>query len=70
MQLSNLITNSDEELFRRLCKKDIIDHGEGIHNERVTKIGARWDKLCRVVQECVIANRQLGYPISKLAEVY
>lgn len=63
------MTNSDEELFRRLCKQDIIDYSEGIDNERVTKVGVRWDRLCRAVQECLIVNRRLGHSIGKLAEV-
>jgi len=63
------MTNSDEELFRKLCKQDIIDHSEGIENERVTKVGVQWDKLCEAVQECVIVDRQLGHSIVKLAEV-
>lgn len=69
LQLCNLITDSDKEMFCKLCKRDIIDHSERIDNERVTKVGVQWGKLCRVVQECVIVNRQQGYFIGKLTEV-
>ena len=57
-------------MFCKLCKRDIIDHSERIDNERVTKVGVQWGKLCRVVQECVIVNRQQGYFIGKLTEVW
>ena len=69
LQLCNLMTGSDEELFRKLCRQDIIDNSEGIKNERIIKIGVRWNKLCRTVQECVIVDRQMGHSIGKLAEV-
>ncbi len=69
LQLCNLMTGSDEMLFRKLCKQDIIDHYEGIGNDRVTKVGVRWDNLCRAVQECVLVDRQLGHSVTKLAEV-
>ncbi len=69
LELCNLMTNSDELLFRTLCKQDIIDRYEGIENANATEIGVRWDKLCRAVQECVLVDRQLGHSIAKLAQV-
>lgn len=69
LQVCNLITDSDEELFSRLRKQYIIDYSEGINNERVTKVGERWDRMCRVVLECAIVNRRLGHSIGKLAKI-
>ncbi|KAI9702750.1 MAG: hypothetical protein M1836_007964 [Candelina mexicana] len=69
MQLANLMTNSDVELFRKLRPQDIIDHAKGINNNQVKELGMRWNRLCEVVQECVIANSQLVHSISKVAEV-
>lgn len=66
-QLYDLRTRSDEELFRILCEKDIINYSK---NERVAVVSARWNKLCRDVWEYVIIDRRLGCYIRELAEVY
>jgi len=69
LQLANLMTNSDVESFRQLRPQDIIDHARGIDNNQVKELGVVWNRLCEVVQECVIANRQLGRSVGKVAQV-